>query len=276
MIAKRQRYAVIACGLAGAAVLAFIGLSPSLHAPGPLVVEPTKDGKSDGQRVEIDTYSKWIDSIRDPVRVDFVAKGDSPDDKPRAAVQHLGPLEGADMSVVRGLVNQYCDAQQKSLQEWMSNAKVGDPSYLKEEAHRTWLAEMGRAARVAMEQGSYVVMAPPENMTSLPGCEVLFFPATRNGDVVNISIVMPKKEFSDLAAAADYRSMMEAFFLSEASRTFAERPYEERMAMLARYRVLREKLLRGDVLGADDAAFMNETMAWPRASIISGEDVVFR
>jgi hypothetical protein len=146
-------------------------------------------------------------------------------------VENLGPLERKDLSRLHeALVQRLQDREQKLAH---SEASAQDSAALLAEAELLLDAATAKAAMRALDAGSYVTTrqgaeTPP---LTLPEAEVLLTGAMRDGSGVNVTIVMPWRDHTELAQARQYYDAVLSFDDSEKARKFNALPDAERLPL---------------------------------------------
>ncbi len=156
-------------------------------------------------------------------------------------VEHLGPLTGGDLEDALEMLALRRRNYEKKLADRHTDSQ--DSASLKEEAELLWEVTLAKEAGAAMRAGSYVVTRPgqPSPSLALPGAEVMRTGGTRNGENVNVTIIVSLHGHPEMAQARQYFDAIMQFDDSERVRKFNSLPDEERSRLAAQLGALLRK-----------------------------------
>ena len=189
-----------------------------------------------------------------------VEPGEEPD--PTAApaiveVNHLGPLTTDEARALQSSCERYLDMCRRKFEDRNTNAT--DSGELLAESMMLYDMTLAETAIEAVERGSYFVLSQSEPMQlTLPRAEVLSTGTRKDGQPVNISIVMPLDAYPRLREVRDYLNVSQMFDDSEKARKFNSLPDIEREALAARIREIRMK----EAPTREERAFLEETLGF--------------
>ncbi len=155
-------------------------------------------------------------------------------------VAHLGPLAESEVAALMSSCERYRELRRRQFAE--RDVEATDSGDLLREAEMHYESALADCAIEAVANGSYVVLAQSEPAPlTLPGAEVLTTGTMRNGEAVNVCIVVTHDAYPRVREAKNYVGDMLYFDDSEKARRFNALPDDDRSALAARVRELRSK-----------------------------------
>lgn len=210
----------------------------------------------DGRRLA-DSDAGTIRFVRVPVEV---PEGRAPSLDEATTIlemQHLGPLQGADLQMFVNLCERYLESERQEFEQ--RTIDPTDSRELLKEARMLYGVTLAEEALEAIARGSYVVTPVGEARSlTVPGAEVLGAGAMVNGEPANVAIIMSHEAFPRVREAREYVNAAKAFDDSEKARRFNSLPDAERAALAARIRGIWKRSSRSDA----DQRFLRETMGY--------------
>lgn len=201
---------ILRCSLLAFVLVGVVAMGWFRSDPAAAVTKPPGDATSDPDRVDSESFDRWLPALREGAAVTFSdgsgeAEGVPGPARPIARLETLGPLEGRDFDVCVETMERISRRRFEDLHELPPVTEPGVPYELLHQAELLCAAEEYLAAARGLRDGDYFVTPPGKLPPPPPGAGIVQTTARQNGRRVIVSIILPFDKHRRFADAYHYK-----------------------------------------------------------------------